>query len=188
MRFSALATDYDGTIAHHGAVDADTLVALRRARAGGLRLLLVTGRRTSDFPRLFADVDVFDAVVGENGAVLWSPATGVDRLLAAPPPPALVDELTGLGVPLYVGRSVVATYEPHGPTVRDALDRLGLDWRITMNNDAVMVLPAGVTKATGLAAALAELGVPAAGCVGPRVARPRPGRGHAPGCARAPWR
>ena len=167
MRYAGLATDYDGTIATRGAVDAPTLVALRRARAGGLRLLLVTGRDVAGVRDVFPLVaTVFDRVVAENGAVLYDPATGAERMLTAPPPPALVAELTRLGVPLGVGRSVVSTYEPHGATVRDALARLGVDWRVTMNNDAVMVLPPGVTKATGLAAAAAELGVPLARIVG----------------------
>ena len=166
MRYAALATDYDGTIAHHGTVDDATLAALRRARAGGLRLLLVTGRQVPGVHDVFGLVEVFDRVVAENGAVLYDPATGAERLLTSGPPAALVDDLRGQGVPLGVGRSVVSTYEPHGAAVLAAIARLGLDWRVTMNNDAVMALPAGVTKASGLAAALAELGVPAGRCVG----------------------
>ncbi len=167
MDYAALATDYDGTIATAGAVDGPTLAALRRARAGGLRLLLVTGREVPSVHERFPPVaEVFDRVVAENGAVLYDPATGADRLLCDPPPGALVAELTRLGVPLWVGQSVVATREPHGAAVRDALARLGLDWRVTMNNDAVMVLPPGVTKASGLAAALADLGLAAGRTVG----------------------
>src|SRR5262245_3968957 len=48
MRYLALACDYDGTIAHHGRVDDDTLAALRRVRASGRKLLLVTGRELDD--------------------------------------------------------------------------------------------------------------------------------------------
>src|SRR5207253_4003528 len=44
MRYLALATDYDGTLAHDGRVDAPTLAALDRVRASGRRLFLVTGR------------------------------------------------------------------------------------------------------------------------------------------------
>ncbi len=42
--YRALATDFDGTIAHDGVVDDATIAALERARAAGLCLLLVTGR------------------------------------------------------------------------------------------------------------------------------------------------
>jgi hypothetical protein len=45
MRYSALACDYDGTLALDGKVSKDTLEALQRLRSSGRRLILVTGRR-----------------------------------------------------------------------------------------------------------------------------------------------
>ena len=44
MRFQALATDYDGTIARHGKVSEGALQSLRELLATGRRLILVTGR------------------------------------------------------------------------------------------------------------------------------------------------
>lgn len=43
----AVATDYDGTLAHHGKVDAPTIAALERLKASGRKLLMVTGRELS---------------------------------------------------------------------------------------------------------------------------------------------
>ena len=166
MRYTALATDYDGTIAHDGVVDAATLAALRRAVAGGIRLLLVTGRDLPALHETFTHLALFERVVAENGAVLYTPATAATRSLAPPPPAALLDELARLGVPVVVGHSVVATFDPHGPPVVDAIRRLGLDWHLILNKGAVMALPAGVDKATGMAVALVELGVPAERVVG----------------------
>ena len=48
MRYHALACDYDGTIAHHGRVDDETIAALSRLRETGRRLILVTGRELKD--------------------------------------------------------------------------------------------------------------------------------------------
>lgn len=42
----------------------------------------------------------------------------------------------------------------------EAVDHLDLEVGIVTNNKTIMVLPAGVNKATGLATALAELGIP----------------------------
>ena len=42
MRYLALCTDYDGTIAHHGRVDARTIESLERLRESGRKLVLVT--------------------------------------------------------------------------------------------------------------------------------------------------
>lgn len=44
MQYVVLATDYDGTIAHDGVVDAPTLAALEHLRPSGRKLILVTGR------------------------------------------------------------------------------------------------------------------------------------------------
>jgi len=51
----------------------------------------------------------------------------------------------------------VATQHLHKNTVLDAIRQLGLELQVIFNKGAVMVLPSGVNKATGLAAALAEL-------------------------------
>src|SRR5204863_455237 len=61
MRYLALATDYDGTLAHDGRVDRTTLAALGRLRRSGRRLILVTGREADDLLNLF-DADPFDGV------------------------------------------------------------------------------------------------------------------------------
>jgi HAD superfamily hydrolase (TIGR01484 family) len=45
--------------------------------------------------------------------------------------------------------------------VFEAVHHLELEVGIVTNNKTIMVLPAGVNKATGLATALAELGIPA---------------------------
>ena len=166
MRYQCLATDYDGTIAHDGVVDAATIAALRRTRDSGRKLVLVSGRELEDFFATFAHADLFDRLVLENGALLYEPVTRRTRLIAAAPPPALVDELRRRGVPLSVGRSILATVVPHEHAVLAAVRDLGLEWHVVFNKGAVMALPPGVTKATGLIPALEELGIPAESVVG----------------------
>jgi hydroxymethylpyrimidine pyrophosphatase-like HAD family hydrolase len=157
MRYLALATDYDGTLAHDGHVDRPMLAALDRLRASGRRLVLVTGRELDELLEVFPAVDRFDRVVAENGALLYEPAARAARELAPPPPPALLDDLRRRGVPFSVGRSIVATVEPHEHALLAAIMDLGLEWHIIFNKGSVMALPSNVTKATGLAPALAEL-------------------------------
>ena len=53
----------------------------------------------------------------------------------------------------------MATWKPHEKAVIDAIRDLGLELQVIFNKEAVMVLPAGINKATGLKAALKELGV-----------------------------
>lgn len=160
MYFLGLAADYDGTIAQHGAVRAETCDALRKLKATGRRLILVTGRELAALQHAFPELAVFDRVVAENGGVLYDPATREERMLAPAAPAAFVERLMAHKVePISVGRCVVATWEPHQTAVLDAIHELGLELQITFNKGAVMVLPAGVNKATGLQAALADIDI-----------------------------
>ena len=166
MNFDALATDFDGTIAHDGRVDDATVAALGRAKAAGVRLVMVTGRELPDLFRTFDRVDLFDRVVAENGAVLYEPVSGSIELLGQPPPAAFVEMLTSLGVPVSVGHCIVATVEPFEHEVLSAIRDLALEWHLIFNKGAVMALPADITKATGLTPALAALGVPPSRTIG----------------------
>lgn len=158
MFFIALASDYDGTLAHNGIVTDETVAALQQLRDSGRKLILVTGRELPDLKEVFPHIDLFDKVVAENGALLYTPASKEERALAAAPPPEFVSELEERGVaPLSVGRSIVATWEPHQATVLDVIRKHGLELEIIFNKGAVMVLPSGVNKATGLSEAVAEL-------------------------------
>jgi hydroxymethylpyrimidine pyrophosphatase-like HAD family hydrolase len=166
MRYQALATDYDGTIAHDGRVDEPTIEALRRVKDAGLRLLLVTGRELTDLFNTFAHVEVFDRVVAENGAVLFDPASKAVEVLAPSPPAPLVERLTQEGIPLSIGHSVVATVEPHEHAVLAAIRDLGLEWHVIFNKGSVMALPAETTKGSGLIPALEALGLSHAETIG----------------------
>ena len=167
MRFYCLATDYDGTIAHDGVVAPSTVAALERLKESGRRLVLVTGRELEDLSGVFPRLDLFDQVVAENGAVLFTPSTGQLRTLAEPPPPSFGDALAAAGVrPLSRGHVIVATGEPHQVTALEVIRAQGLELQVIFNKGAVMVLPSGVNKATGLQAALDELGLSALNTVG----------------------
>jgi hypothetical protein len=167
VRYKLLATDYDGTIAHDGVVDEQTLAALERWKAAGGILVMVTGREIPDLHKTFAHVARFHRVVAENGAAVLDPtAPGPVKLLAEPPPPGFVSRLQAAGVPLSVGHVIVATVVPHDHAMLAAIRESGLGWHLIYNKGSVMALPEGVTKATGLTAVLTELGVDAKDVVG----------------------
>jgi hydroxymethylpyrimidine pyrophosphatase-like HAD family hydrolase len=160
MRYHALATDYDGTAATHGALDEVTVAALARLRATGRKVLLVTGRQIADLQTVCPELGRFDSIVAENGALIYHPASRETRLLASPPPPEFEQALRARGVdPISTGQVVVATWSPHESTVLEVIRALGLELHVSFNKGAVMVLPSGVNKATGLHAALSEMGL-----------------------------
>jgi hypothetical protein len=97
---------------------------------------------------------------------MYDPAARSVEVLGQGPPPALIDRLTREQVPISVGHSIVATVEPHEHAVLAAIRDLALEWHVIFNKGAVMALPSDVTKATGLAPALAALGISARRTVG----------------------
>src|SRR5829696_1715919 len=157
MRFTVLACDYDGTIAREGRVDDETAWDLGRVRTSGRRLVLVTGRDLPTLRAVCPQLDLFDRVVAENGALLYRPEDGSERPLADPPPEALVERLRRGGVPVDVGQAVVFTWKPNEIAALEAITELGLGHQVILNRQAVMVVPPGVTKGTALEAALDEL-------------------------------
>jgi hydroxymethylpyrimidine pyrophosphatase-like HAD family hydrolase len=167
MRYLALCTDYDGTLATDGQLLPDTVNALERLLASGRRLVLVTGRELDDLQKVCKRLDLFDYVVAENGALLFKPSTGEETPLGPRPPDGFVTLLRERGVgPISVGRVIVATWEPHESAVLATIRDLGLELQVIFNKGAVMILPAGVNKATGLSHALEKMELSAHNAVG----------------------
>jgi len=162
-----LATDYDHTLADDGRVSPPTIAALDRWRAAGRRALLVTGRHLPDLLCVFPEIERFDAVVAENGSLLYDVPQNSTHLLGSVPPAPLIDALRQRGVePLHVGQGNMGTLKPHEQTVRAAIKELGLDWHVILNKNDVIMMPPGIDKAAGLRAALALLGADPSQTVG----------------------
>lgn len=157
MRYLALACDYDGTLATAGRVADSTIAALERLLASGRKLILVTGRELEDLLRVFPRCDLFEWVVAENGGLLYRPATQEQLPLHEPPPSKFIEVLRTRGVPFSVGKVICATWVPHEGAVLEAIRECGLELQVIFNKGAVMILPAGHNKATGLAAALDKM-------------------------------
>jgi hydroxymethylpyrimidine pyrophosphatase-like HAD family hydrolase len=140
-----LACDYDGTIADHGRVDVRTAPVLARVRESGRKLRSVCPEVDS----------MFDAIVAENGGLLYFPSRREIRALGAPPEPALVESLRRRGVVFETGTSIVATVERYAEAALAAVRETGVERTLVFNKGSLMLLPGGVTKGTGLQAALA---------------------------------
>lgn len=154
-----LATDYDGTLADDGVVSGSAIKAVEELRRSGRSAVLVTGRELPQLLEIFERTDLFDWIVAENGSLIYRPADGEKRVLAEPPPQEFVKELERRGVgPISIGDSIVATWRPHEDTVMEVIREMKLDREIVFNKDAVMILPSGVNKATGMDVVLEEMG------------------------------
>ena len=157
MRYLALATDYDGTLATNGVVNDATVRSLEKLKASGRKLLMVTGRHLPDLQRVLQKLELFDRVVAENGALLYNPASREEKVLAETPKEEFLEALRAAGVIFDVGHCIVASWTPSEVAILEVIKRMGLDNQVIFNKGAVMVLPSGINKATGLKAALEEL-------------------------------
>ncbi len=164
MKFCVLALDYDGTMAEAGKAHPAVLEALQEARARGIVVVLVTGRILSELRKAAGDLDIFDAVVAENGAVLAFP-NGRTRVLGRPPPPALMDEFCRLKVDFKCGDCVLEADASSAPRILKAVQKLELPLVLAFNRSRVMVLPQGISKATGLREALDTLRLSLHNCI-----------------------
>jgi hydroxymethylpyrimidine pyrophosphatase-like HAD family hydrolase len=167
MRYRVLAADYDGTVAHHGRVAPSTVEALRKLKESGRKLVLVTGRQLEDLQGVFPELDLFNRVVAENGAVLYRPSTKELRSLGEAPPVQFAERLRKrIPAVVSVGHVIVATWHPHEVETLELIQEMGLELQVIFNKGAVMVLPSGMNKATGLAAALEDLSLSPRNAVG----------------------
>ena len=156
MRFSVLALDYDGTIARDGILDKHVKDALGEVRARGIAVVIVTGRILSDLQRVAGELHFADAVVAENGAVLAFP-NGHSWLIGRPPEAVFVDELRRRGIAFTTGQCLLETEAALAPQILAVIRELELPFVLVFNRSRVMVLPQGISKATGLRRALAAL-------------------------------
>ncbi len=157
-RIRAIGIDFDGTLTDLDRPAEDTLASLHEARAAGIKLVLVTGRILAELRGVFPDVaNFFDALVLENGAVLARRRSV--RPLVAPIPLELDEALLHRDVAFRRGQVLLATTQRYAPVVLEEISRLGLECALVRNRGELMIVPAGVTKGTGLSAALAGLGI-----------------------------
>ena len=157
--FRAVAFDLDGTLAENGSVHVEALRAIESGRRDR-EMILVTGRIGEEMDRCFPGLAAqFDAVVTENGAVLRTPSG--ERPVCDPVDPAVDKALADRGVATRRGRVLVAVDGRDAGVAGEVIAQLGLDCQVVHNRAAAMILPARVTKGSGLLYALDELGLSA---------------------------
>lgn len=143
------AFDYDGTLADNGRIPSSLLDKLKQLHLAGFALFLVTGRQyeTIDVSHL---TSIFSGIVWENGAVLQHIAADELYLPFGQLERYLLDALEEEQIPLEKGLAIASTWKAHEEAVWRILSKTGSDAAIIHNKGAVMILPSGTTKGTGL--------------------------------------
>jgi phosphoglycolate phosphatase (TIGR01487 family) len=166
-RISAIAMDFDGTIrSPGGAVATDLLTQLGALRRTGIKLILATGRALPDL-RLLVDVELFDALVVENGAALV--IDGLWRSLAPGWWRPVRERLLRSFKTAAHEQVIISLRRERECEARAAIVDIDHDEggqylvSIEFNKESMMLVPKGVNKGSGLEAAIGALGVDARG-------------------------
>lgn len=153
-----LASDLDGTLAEEGKVSNETWKTLKQAKIAGITIILVTGRTLDSFVAEGPFAELCEAIVAENGAVVYFPRRETITLPYGRLDPRVLQRLEMMNVPLERGMVIAATVVPHDEAILKALRDSKSSANVEYNRDSVMLLPPGATKGTGLRYALTELG------------------------------
>jgi hydroxymethylpyrimidine pyrophosphatase-like HAD family hydrolase len=156
MKFGVLALDYDGTIARDGVLDPEVRSAIAEVRKRGIAVVIVTGRILAELEQVAGDLHFVDAVVGENGAVMWF-ANGHTRQLAYSTSIRFLQELGRRGLEFKAGQCVVELDAAAAFEVLAIIRELELPLVLLFNRGRLMVLPQAISKGAGLREALATL-------------------------------
>jgi hypothetical protein len=154
MKLAIFALDYDGTTARADVLDPSVREAIAAARSNGILVLLVTGRSLADLRRVAGGLHFLDGVIAENGAILHFPDSEHTSVLAPVVPPSFVAELGRRRIPFRAGQCLVDADAAEAPRLLEVIRTLELPLVLIFNCSRVMTLPQGVSKATGLRAAL----------------------------------
>jgi hypothetical protein len=150
VKLAAVALDYDGTITSGDHPDESVREAIASLRSSGVLVLLVTGRILRELERVAGDLHFVDGVVAENGAVVYFSETAHTSTMAPLIPEAFLRELGRRGIPFQAGQCLVDAHADDGARILEVTRALELPLVLLFNRSRVMVLPQGVSKATGL--------------------------------------
>jgi len=157
MKLTVIALDYDGTLTRNDHLDTPMRDAIAEARRRGVSVVLVTGRRLDDLRRVAGELRFVDGVVAENGGVVHFPGGGMTTMLAPPIPHAFVARLQQEGLSFETGQCLVEADASAAPRMLQVIRELELPIVLLFNRSRVMAMTQGISKATGLRAALEML-------------------------------
>ena len=157
MKLSVIALDYDGTITRDDRLDTPMREAIEDARRRGVAVMLVTGRRLDDLRRVAGQLHFVDSVVAENGALVHFPEGGLTTTSAPPIPAAFIARLQQEGITFDTGQCLIEADASAAARMLDVIRELELPIVLVFNRSRVMAMAQGISKATGLRAALEAL-------------------------------
>lgn len=120
--------------------------------------MIASGRTLDYLTKHLEGVNFVDAFIAENGAVVYLPRSESTCKFGQNNEELRV-LLRESSIPFDAGEIVISLRRDYAGEIDDFVSRLDMNVRVEYNRDSIMVLPAGVTKATGVKEALNNLGL-----------------------------
>jgi len=143
-------SDYDRTFTDETLrVEPGLVDAIDRLKRDGVIFSIVSGRKYSFMFELYQKLNgTVDSFVAENGCIGY--ANGLKHFIArGEGREQMIERLKDLGVPFDAGEVVVSVHRSFEPRVSRAIK--GFPYlHMVKNVDSLMILPGGVSKATGI--------------------------------------
>ncbi len=165
-KIRTIVCDFDRTLTDEALMPSvEAFEAIRKATGLGLRFIVVSGRQIEFLLSVEEISQIASALVGENGAIAYelstrkksSPFVNEARIIKR------AFQRSGLRFQQFdIMTSLSRRYENE---VKTLIAKNKLEAEIHFNVDSIMVLPTGVSKASGLVLALDLLGIPAEGII-----------------------
>ncbi len=153
-----LACDLDGTLTTDGTLDPEMWETIRRARTSAMAFIMVTGRILDRFVTEGPFAELCEAIVAENGAVVYFPRRDALILPFGRLESSLLQKMENLGVTFDRGLAIAAAKASESSRIHKLMHDNRIGAGIEYNRNHVMILPPGASKGTGLLHALRELG------------------------------
>lgn len=157
-KIEAIACDYDRTLTDESLVlSLNAVTSLKSAKDDGIKVFIASGRILPFLADVNARHGFADAIIAENGAVIYDPVNGAKILLGEG-----LEELKSAfaGVDFVeVEEVIVATTLPYLKDAREIIRRNSLSVDIELNRNDVMIMPKGIDKGSGIVKAAEMYGI-----------------------------
>jgi len=157
--FKMLATDYDGTIATRGRIPDNVEKDLLEVKQAGLLIAIVTGRGFDDLLRVCPQINIFDLIIAENGAIIYFPSQDKIEPLANKPPIEFITQLMQNNIPFHQHRIETIVRRRFAEKASALIEKFQFPLHIIPHQDYALILPIGINKAKGLEKALSHLNI-----------------------------
>ncbi|MFQ6011946.1 MAG: HAD family hydrolase [Nitrososphaerales archaeon] len=158
-KIKTIVCDYDRTLTDEMlSPTAEAFEAIGKATALGLRFIIVTGRQLDFLLSLEEVRENATALVAENGAIAYELSTSRKSSPFASEATLIKKAFQGSGLRFQQFEVMTSLSRRYENEVKTLISKNRLEADLHFNVDSIMVLPTGISKASGLALALDLIG------------------------------